>query len=136
MTRLISVPLGPFAKDHRTGDEMCKCIQAFLSARRSVIPTNPIVRLKRVSQEESQEDYGNLDLDLEDPTLLALLDNTDQIADQNHVADQKASEVGFLLLPFLILSSADIRHIFASLLCMFISTLELQCTPWRPLLRS
>ncbi|KAF8579909.1 hypothetical protein K439DRAFT_1394210 [Ramaria rubella] len=100
MSRLLSSPL---AKDHRTGLEICKCIQSFLKARRAFISIPPIPRstVQRVETQESQDEFGDDGFDLNDPELLALLGEADmgyggaaeETADKNAVADSKASEI-------------------------------------------
>lgn len=62
-----------------TGEEIRKLVQAFLDARQAALPrtrqlSTTIPRNNEDSQ-ESQEDYGAFDLDLDDPELQAALGN-------------------------------------------------------------
>jgi hypothetical protein len=92
MSRILSSPL---AKDHRTGLEICKCIQSFLVARRAIIPLPPVPKpaIKQQESQESQDEYGNGDLDLNDPALLDFLADIEDRPDDNAVADRKTSDV-------------------------------------------
>ncbi|OBZ69025.1 hypothetical protein A0H81_11232 [Grifola frondosa] len=57
-----------------TGMEIRRLVQAFLDARAKVVPRPARPRPPVVEEtEESQEDYGHFDLDLNDPELLAAL---------------------------------------------------------------
>ncbi|TBU23731.1 Mus7/MMS22 family-domain-containing protein [Dichomitus squalens] len=58
-----------------TGDEIRRFVQAFLDARARVIPPprRPQRRPVADDSQESQDDYGQFDLDLDDPELLAAL---------------------------------------------------------------
>ena len=96
MSRIISHPL---AKDHRTGLEICKCIQSFLLARQAIIPL-PVIPKPAAGRDnqESQDEYGDGGLDLNDPTLLAFLDNIEDRPDENSIADQNASDVSVFSL--------------------------------------
>ena len=65
-----------------TGEEIRKLVQAFLDAREAALPPtrqllNVIPRNNEDGQ-ESQEDYGAFDLDLDDPELQAALGNENQ----------------------------------------------------------
>lgn len=82
----------PLVKDHRTGLEICSCVQKFLSARATVIPLPAIPKPRLEESQESQDDYGEYDLDMNDPNLLALFDQAEPV-NENHAADQHASEV-------------------------------------------
>ena len=96
MSRLLS---SQFAKDHRTGEAMCKCIHSFIEARSLVIPPAPLVKPKIVRNDpESMEDYGDFAFDFEDPTIQQLLGEVDASVDQYRIHDQKASEVRVLSL--------------------------------------
>ncbi|KDQ06855.1 hypothetical protein BOTBODRAFT_140680 [Botryobasidium botryosum FD-172 SS1] len=57
--------------DPRTGDEIRRFIQTFLDARTKALPPprRPLLAL-----EDSQEDYGDIDFDLNDPGLIAALE--------------------------------------------------------------
>ena len=86
---------GSLAADYRTGLEIRKCVQSFLTARRAVIPLPPLPRQALHLQEiqDSQDEYGDGGLDLNDPAVLALLADVEGFPDENYVADQKAGEV-------------------------------------------
>ena len=58
-----------------TGDEIRRFVQAFLDARGRVIPPprRPQPRAVAEDSQESQDDYGQFDIDLDDPELLAAL---------------------------------------------------------------
>lgn len=89
MPQVLSSPL---VKDHRTGLEICSCIQEFLRVRAKVIPMLVISKPRLEESQESQEDYGDYDLDMNDPTLLALFDQSEPV-NENHAADLRISEV-------------------------------------------
>lgn len=94
MSRIISSPL---AKDHRTGIEICKCIQSFLAARQAIIPLPSIPKpATGREKQESQDEYGDGGLDLNDPALLAFLDDIEDRPDENSIADRNASAVSTL----------------------------------------
>ncbi|KAF8517921.1 methyl methanesulfonate-sensitivity protein 22 [Hysterangium stoloniferum] len=91
LPRLLS---GSLVKDHRTGLEICGCIRSFLDARHAVLPSPTIPKPDlQNGKQESQDDYGDGGLDLNDPMLLALFDNIEEIPDENRLADKKASEI-------------------------------------------
>ncbi|KAL6308241.1 Mus7/MMS22 family-domain-containing protein [Sparassis latifolia] len=75
-----------------TGLEIRRLVQAFLDARARVIPRPPRPRpVSAVAEEtqESQEDYGMFDLNMDDPELLAALGEVEESA---RMQDQKAKE--------------------------------------------
>ncbi|KAF8524175.1 Mus7/MMS22 family-domain-containing protein [Gautieria morchelliformis] len=92
MSRILS---NPITKDHRTGLEICKCIQSFLVARRAIIPLPPVPKpaVKQQESQESQDEYGDGGLDLNDPALLDFLADVEDRPDDNAVADHKTSDV-------------------------------------------
>ncbi|GJJ11453.1 hypothetical protein Clacol_005686 [Clathrus columnatus] len=89
MPQILSSPL---IKDHRTGLEICSCIQRFLAVRADVIPLPTLPKPRLEESQESQDDYGDYELDMNDPTLLALFDHSEPV-NENYSADQHASEV-------------------------------------------
>ena len=84
------------AADYRTGLEIRKCVQSFLKARQAAIPLPalPSQAVHRQETQDSQDEYGDGGLDLNDPAVLALLADVEGSPDENYLADQKASEVG------------------------------------------
>ncbi|KIJ55206.1 hypothetical protein M422DRAFT_199301 [Sphaerobolus stellatus SS14] len=83
-----------FAKDHRTGEAMCKCIHSFIEARSRVIRPAPPVKPQVIQVgPDSTEEYGDFGFDLEDPNFQTLLDKVDDPLIQYRILDQKASEV-------------------------------------------
>jgi hypothetical protein len=87
----------PMAKDHRTGLEICKCVQSFLTARRVIFPPPSLPKpAARHESQDSQDEYGDGGLDLNDPALLAVLADIEDRPDENDAADHIASEVGIL----------------------------------------
>lgn len=78
VTRIFSTS-SPLLHVGGTGEEIRKLVQAFLDARQAALPrtrqlSTTIPRNNEDSQ-ESQEDYGAFDLDLDDPELQAALGN-------------------------------------------------------------
>lgn len=118
MSRILSSPL---AKDHRTGLEICKCIQSFLAARRAIFPLSSLPKpgAGQLDNLESQDEYGDGGLDLYDPTLLAFLADIEDCPDENAIVDHHASDVrAFFYFHLLIhtyeISNADLGCIFAA----------------------
>ncbi|EGO22248.1 hypothetical protein SERLADRAFT_472803, partial [Serpula lacrymans var. lacrymans S7.9] len=73
----------------KTGEEIRRLVQSFLDARTSVIPNAPVATTVSVESQESQDEYGQLLWDLDDPELLAALgDDTGS----SLVADVKVKE--------------------------------------------
>ena len=86
-----------------TALEIRRLVQAFLNARQTAMPASqrhPVVAPRAEDSQESQEDYGTFDLDLNDPELQAALgdDMESSIANQNKVKDGLVSQVGCVLL--------------------------------------
>lgn len=124
------------AKDHRTGLEICKCIQSFLVARRAIFPppSFPKPAAGRESQ-ESQDEYGDGGLDLNDPALLAVLADIEDRPDENEVADRHASEVNVSSYSLAITyhrGNADFGCLFAAPLhlCLHASRLQIDYIRW------
>lgn len=63
-----------------------------MRVRAKVIPMPAISRPRLEESQESQEDYGDYDLDMNDPTLLALFDQSEPV-NEIHAADLRVSEV-------------------------------------------
>lgn len=80
-----------------TGDQIRRLVQAFLDARSLVIPKprRPQPRVVAEDSQESQYDYDQFDLDLDDPELLAALGENlgDPEAIQNKEKDKIVCEV-------------------------------------------
>ena len=80
----------------KTALEIRRLVQAFLDARQAAIPgpqRHPIVVAG--GDQESQEDYGAFDLDLDDPELQAALgdDGESSVANQNRAKDELVCQV-------------------------------------------
>lgn len=83
-----------------TGLEIRALVQSFLDARRAAMP-NPQRRIAVVASEESQESqdyYGDFDLDLDDPELQAALGNDvfPALKNENTAKDQIICNVSFI----------------------------------------
>ncbi|KAI0655367.1 Mus7/MMS22 family-domain-containing protein [Cubamyces menziesii] len=80
-----------------TGDQIRRLVQAFLDARSLVIPKprRPQPRVVAEDSQESQYDYDQFDLDLDDPELLAALGENlgDPEAIQNKEKDKIVCEI-------------------------------------------
>lgn len=84
-----------------TRQMILKLLQAFLDARATVVPSPkrlplaPIVSDADGNVIESQDEFGQFDLDWDDPELIAVLEqnNQDEPADENVEKDRLVSEV-------------------------------------------
>lgn len=94
-----------------TGDQIRRFVQAFLDARAQVIPKprRPQPRVIAEDSQESQYDYDQFDLDLDDPELLAALgeDVGQSEHSQNKEKDKAVCEVPSVFL-------CDIVHMLKS----------------------
>ena len=85
-----------------TRQMILKLLQAFLDARSSLIaPTKrpslaPLVDDSDDAVRESQDEFGQFDLDWDDPELIAALEQNNRLEppDENMLKDQKVAEVG------------------------------------------
>jgi hypothetical protein len=83
----------------KTGLEIRRLVQAFLDARQAAMPApqrHPgAVLVGDQESQESQEDYGIFDLDLDDPELQAALGNDGEcsITTQNRAKDELVWQV-------------------------------------------
>ncbi len=65
-----------FAASRSTGVEMRRLLRSFLDARSLIIPRPSLPRAAPANNgesQESQDDYGQFDIDLDDPELAAAL---------------------------------------------------------------
>lgn len=100
----------------KTGVEIRRLVQAFLDARAAAMPEPSRPRLRSMADnQESQDEYGMLDLDLDDPELLAALgeEPQDLQATDNKVKEARVCKVRFSLY----------------LVCLTNSSLQKLCTP-------
>ena len=82
--------------------EILKFLHSFLNARDEVIPPPrrpALAPLCEAETQESQDEYGAFDIDINDPDLIAALDNGGeaQSADENKAKDAKIAEVSMVL---------------------------------------
>jgi hypothetical protein len=82
----------------KTGLEIRRLVQAFLDAREATMSAplrhSIIIPGDEPDSQESQEDYGAFDLDLDDPELQAALgDNGESTAHQNKAKDELVGQV-------------------------------------------
>ena len=82
--------------------EILKFLHSFLTARDEVIPPPrrpALAPLGEAETQESQDEYGAFDIDINDPDLIAALDNGGdaQPADENKAKDVKIAEVSIVL---------------------------------------
>jgi hypothetical protein len=61
-------------ENKRAADSIRKYIQVFLESRQVALPPARHLAPPAVPQEESQEEYGDFNIDLDDPQLLAVLE--------------------------------------------------------------
>lgn len=76
-----------------TGRELGKLIRAFLNVRAVTLPSPPRPLLQIDVNQESQDEYGTLDLNWDDPDLNAALDGETPGASEQRAKDSLLSEV-------------------------------------------
>jgi hypothetical protein len=77
----------------KTGLEIRRLVQAFLDARREVMPAPQHHHVAAQENQESQDDYGAFDLDLDDPELQAALGDNVDSSNENKAKDELVSQV-------------------------------------------
>jgi hypothetical protein len=78
-------------EDRGTSEEIRRFIQAFLSARLGAVPRPP--RPSVATQPESQDEFGEFDLDMDDPDVIALMEGRAAVPHPYEAQDKQVAEV-------------------------------------------
>lgn len=77
--------------DHSSSEEIRRFIQTFLSTRLNAVPRSP--RPSIAAQPESQDEFGDFDLDIDDPDVIALMGGREVVSYPYEDLDKKAAVV-------------------------------------------
>lgn len=85
------------ANDSKTLYEIRRLLESFLEARRVALPR----RIEKALQQEDSQDYwGDLGIDLNDPAVIALIDGTNIVTSEIEEQDRKAASVSLYYSPY------------------------------------